>query len=90
MGEANTGQGTRGGVVDPQRVDHWRWRRRIALASLISGLLYPLLASAAAIIEPQVSATLTSIAWPLYTFCGTNVGAYIGTAAWENIKGPAR
>ena len=66
MGEANTDQGTRGGLVDPQRVDHWRWRRRIALASLISGLLYPLLASAAAIIEPLGSTPVRTITrfWP--------------------------
>jgi len=68
--------------MDKERsVDRWRWRRRIALVSLGAALLYPVLAAfgPAAIVE---------IAWPLYAFLGANVGAYIGTAAWEEIKIP--
>ena len=91
MGESNTDQGERGSGLDPQRsVDRWRWRRRIALSSLAAGLVYPVLAGAAAIVEPRVSETLSSLAWPLYTFCGANVGAYIGTAAWEHVRKPER
>ncbi len=63
----------------------WRWRRRIALTSLTAGLVYPIAAGLAAIIEPDVSATLASIAWPVYTMLMGNIGAYIGTAAWEHI-----
>jgi len=77
--------------VDSESVDHpnperrWRWRRRIALTSLAAGLVYPVLAGLAAVIEPRVSETLSSIAWPVYTMLMGNIGAYIGTAAWEHI-----
>lgn len=76
--------------MDPERIseDRWKWRRRIALASLGAGLVYPILAGAAAMLEPEVSATLGELAWPLYVFLGANLGAYIGTAAWEDIKIP--
>lgn len=58
--------------------------------SLGAALIYPLLAGLAAMVEPQVSETLGELAWPLYVFLGANVGAYIGTAAWEEIKVPRR
>lgn len=78
--------------MDSQGVDHpnpeqrWRWRRRIALISLTAGLVYPLFAGLAAVLEPRVSATLSSIAWPVYTMLMGNIGGYIGTAAWEHIR----
>jgi len=70
------------------KADRWKWRRRIALLSLAAGLVYPLLAGGAAIVEPRVSETLGELAWPLYVFLGANLGAYIGTAAWEEIRIP--
>jgi len=71
---------------DPER--RWRWRRRIALISLGAGIVYPLLAGLAAVIEPKVSETLSSIAWPVYTMLSGNLAAYIGSAAWEHVKAP--
>lgn len=68
--------------------DRWKWRRRIALYSLAAGLIYPVMAGGAAVIEPRISDTLGELAWPLYVFLGANLGAYIGTAAWEEIRIP--
>ena len=58
--------------------DRWTNRRRMAWASLIAGLLFPLLLLTTD--SPQLGAIATSF----YMFVGTVVGAYIGFATIDD------
>lgn len=75
-------------TVEPEHVSErrWRWRRRIALVSLAGGMGWPVFALVLAFIHPGVDGVVESVSWPFYIFVGANIGAYIGTAAWENIR----
>ena len=64
----------------------WRWRRRIALVSLVGGMLWPVMALSLAFVHPDVDSVVDTVSWPFYMFVGANIGAYIGTAAWENVR----
>jgi predicted lipid-binding transport protein (Tim44 family) len=65
--------------------DRWKHRRRMAYASLIGGLLFPLLMLGAG------AQHLSAVAGAFYFFVGTIVGGYIGFATWdEKNKPPAR
>ncbi len=63
-------------------VDRWKNRRRMAWASLVAGLVFPLL------LLVTDSAQLGSVAGAFYLFVGSVVGAYIGFATvddkWTN------
>jgi hypothetical protein len=59
-------------------VDRWKNRRRMAWASLVGGLGYPLL------LLVTDSSQLGSIAGPFYVFVGAVVGAYIGFATVDD------
>lgn len=59
-------------------VDRWRNRRRMAWASLLAGLVFPLLLLATE--SPQLGA----VAGPFYIFVGAVVGAYIGFATVDD------
>ena len=52
----------------------------MAWLSLITGLMYPLM------VLVTDSSLLADIAWPFYALCGSVVGVYIGTSAWETIS----
>ena len=68
--------------------DHrWRWRVRIAATSLIAGIAYPIGAAVAAVVEPGVGQTLSSLAWPVYTFLGANLSVFTGASAYEHVGG---
>lgn len=53
-------------------MDRWKNRRRMAWASLLAGLAYPLLLLA------TESSQLGAVAGPFYIFVGAVVSAYIG------------
>lgn len=59
-------------------MERWTNRRRMAWASLIAGLLFPLLVLASS------STTLADIAIPFYTFVSAVVGSYIGWATMDD------
>ena len=59
-------------------VDRWKNRRRMAWASLVAGLGYPLL------LLFTDSSQLGSVAGPFYIFVGAVVGAYIGFATVDD------
>lgn len=63
-------------------VDRWKNRRRMAWASLVAGLVFPLL------LLVTDSAQLGSVAGAFYLFVGSVVGAYIGFSTvddkWTN------
>ena len=59
-------------------VDRWRNRRKMAWASLLAGLGFPLLLLATE--SPQLGA----VAGPFYIFVGAVVGAYIGFATVDD------
>lgn len=63
-------------------VDRWKNRRRMAWASLVAGLGFPLL------LLGTDSTELGSVAGPFYVFVGAVVGAYIGFSTvddkWTN------
>ncbi len=63
--------------------DRWKNRRRMAWASLVGGLAFPLLLLA------TDSAQLGSVAGAFYLFVGAVVGAYIGFATvddkWQKL-----
>ena len=59
-------------------MERWTNRRRMAWASLIAGLLFPLLVLA------SDSKTLADIAIPFYTFVSAVVGSYIGWATMDD------
>jgi hypothetical protein len=61
-------------------VDRWRNRRKMAWASLLAGLGFPLLLLATE--SPQLGA----VAGPFYIFVGAVVGAYIGFATAEDMN----
>lgn len=63
----------------------WRWRVRIAAVSLAGGILFPIGAAIAAVIEPGVGRTLSSLAWPVYVFLGANLSVFTGAAAYEHV-----
>lgn len=69
----------------PDSERRWRWRRRIALTSLVSGLGYPLVLVLLTALGSDASEIADSVSWPFYVFVGSNIGAYIGTATWEQI-----
>lgn len=58
--------------------DRWLHRRRMAYASLIGGLLFPLL------VLWTSSDQLGAIAGAFYVFVGAVVGAYVGFATWDD------
>ena len=58
--------------------DHWKNRRRMAWASTLASLLFPIL------ILFTDSAQLGAIAAPFYVFTGAVVGAYIGFATYDD------
>lgn len=58
--------------------DRWLHRRRMAYASLVGGLLFPLLVLATS------SDQLGAIAGAFYVFVGAVVGAYVGFATWDD------
>lgn len=58
--------------------DRWLHRRRMAYASLIGGLLFPLL------VLWTSSDQLGAIAGAFYVFVGAVVGAYVGFAALDD------
>jgi len=75
------------GTLDMQQstsheVDRWKNRRKMAWASLVAGLLFPLL------ILFTGSTELSEIAVPFYAFVGMVVTVYIGGAVvddhWQN------
>lgn len=63
-------------------IDRWKNRRKMAWASLIAGLLFPLL------VLFTGSTELSEIAVPFYAFVGMVVTVYIGGAVvddhWQN------
>ena len=63
-------------------VDRWKNRRRMAWASLVAGLVFPVL------LLFTESSQLGSVAGAFYLFVGSVVGAYIGFATvddkWTN------
>ena len=64
----------------PDPKQRWFHRRIMAYMSLAAALLYPLL------MLVTDSGLLADIAWPFYALCGSVLGAYIGTSAWETIS----
>jgi len=64
--------------------DRWLHRRRMAYASMIGGLMFPLL------VLWTSSDQLGAIAGAFYMFAGAVVGAYQGFATWDdkNFKEP--
>jgi di/tricarboxylate transporter len=60
--------------------DRWKNRRRMAWASLIAGLLFPLL-----LLWSQ-SDQLGAVAGAFYVFVSAVVGAYIGFASWDDVS----
>jgi len=58
--------------------DRWKNRRRMAWASLIGGLAFPLL------ILGTDSNQLGEIAMAFYIFVGAVVGAYVGFATYDD------
>ena len=65
--------------LDPAR--RWKNRRRMAWASLLASLAYPLL-----LIAVEDGQALASIAGPFYLFTGAVVSVYIGAATWEDNR----
>jgi hypothetical protein len=65
--------------------DRWKNRRRMAWASLVGGLAFPLL------LLDTDSSQLGSVAGAFYLFIGAVVGAYIGFATvddkWQKLDG---
>jgi hypothetical protein len=58
--------------------DRWKNRRRMAWASLIAGMAYPLL------LWVTDSDQLGAVAGPFYIFVGAVVGAYMGFATLDD------
>lgn len=58
--------------------DRWKNRRRMAWASLIAGLTFPIL------LWVTDSDQLGAVAGPFYIFVGAVVGAYIGFATVDD------
>ena len=52
----------------------------MAWLALAGGVIYPVL------LLVTDSDVLANLAWPYFAFCGSVVGAYVGTAAWETIS----
>ncbi len=63
--------------------DRWKNRRRMAWASMVAGLVFPLL------ILVSESPNLGTVAMPFYLFVTGIVGAYIGFSTLDdkNFKG---
>ena len=65
--------------------DRWKNRRAMAWASLVAGLVFPLL------LWVTDSDQLGAVAGPFYVFVGAVVGAYIGFATvddkWQHDAG---
>jgi uncharacterized membrane protein YiaA len=65
--------------------DRWKNRRAMAWASLVAGLVFPLL------LWVTDSDQLGAVAGPFYVFVGAVVGAYIGFATvddkWQHAAG---
>ena len=65
-------------------IDRWKHRRRMAYASIVGGMTYPLLVWA------SDSALLADMAGPFYVFVGIAIGAYVGFATvddkWQSDK----
>jgi len=59
--------------------DRWKNRRKMAWATLIAALTYPLL------ILGTESDQLGAMAMPFYTFCGAVMAAYFGFATQDDI-----
>jgi hypothetical protein len=58
----------------------WKNRRRMAWASLVAGLAYPLL------LWVTDSDQIGSVAGPFYVFVTGVVASYIGWATWDDVK----
>jgi hypothetical protein len=58
--------------------DRWKHRRRMAYASMVAGLAFPML------LLVTESDQLGAIAGPFYVFVGAVVGAYLGFATWDD------
>lgn len=69
-------------------LDRWKNRRKMAWASLVAGLLFPLL------LLVTKSEQLGQVAVPFYMFVSAVVGAYIGFATvddkWMHERGEKR
>ena len=63
---------------DPQI--RWLHRRRMAYASILAGLAFPLM------LMVTTDPVLAQIAWPFYAFVGSVVAVYTGSSAWESIN----
>lgn len=61
---------------DPER--RWRNRRCMAWIALIGGMAYP------ALLLLTDNPQLGDIAWPVYTFFGAVVGAYVGFSTLDD------
>jgi len=61
---------------DPGR--RWRVRRRMAIAALVAGIVFPL--------GYLFADQLGGIAWPYLTFLSVPITVYIGGATLETIK----
>jgi uncharacterized membrane protein YiaA len=59
--------------------DRWKNRRKMAWASLVAGLLFPLL------LLWSDSDQLGSVAGAFYVFVTGVVGAYMGFATWDDV-----
>ena len=59
--------------------DRWKNRRKMAWATLIAALTYPLL------ILGTESDQLGAMAMPFYAFCGAVMAAYFGFATQDDI-----
>jgi hypothetical protein len=59
-------------------IDRWKHRRRMAYASMVAGLAFPML------LLVTESDQLGAIAGPFYVFVGAVVGAYLGFATWDD------
>lgn len=62
----------------PDPVRRWRVRRRMAIASLAAGILFPC--------GYLFAQQLGDIAWPYLTFLSVPISVYIGGATLETIK----
>lgn|GEM_PF-969415 len=66
--------------VHPNPSRRWTNRRRMAWVSLVSAILYPLLAA----IAGDSANLLVDISGPFYIFVGLVVGAYVGFATLDD------